>query len=165
MDYPTNDRFQGFDILDMGGANDRDNSKNPLLSHWIWVASDLSNLDDVLDFCREHEDICIKIGQNAREIAETYLSMRHIYASFVNMLALGKDISLMEPTKGGGKKKEVKTRRQSKTKKRKTRRNPGFKEQFVVAEYRGGGIDDGMASYIQSTMGSVWKAYLKKFQH
>jgi hypothetical protein len=165
MDYPTNERFQGFDILDMGGANNRDNSKNPLLSHWIWVASDLSNLDDVLDFCREHEDICINIAQNAREIAETYLSMRHIYASFVNMLALGKDISLMEATKGGGKKKEVKTRRQSKTKKRKTRRNPGFKEQFVVAQYRGGGIDDGMASYIQSTMGSVWKAYLKKFQN
>lgn len=161
MDFPNNDRFQGFDIRDMGGANDRDDSKNPLLSHWIWVDSDLSNLDNVLEFCRDHEDICIKVGQNAREIAETYLSMKHIYASFVNMLALGKDISLMEPSKGGGKKKERKTRRQPRKPKRKTRRNQGFKEHYVIAQYRGGGIEDEMADYIQSTMSNLWRVYLK----
>lgn len=165
IDFPTNDRIQGFDIRDMGGANDRNNSKNPLLSHWIWVDNDLSNLDDVLEFCKEHEDICIKVGQNAREIAETYLSMNHIYASFVNMLALGKEIAFMEPTTGGGKKKEVKTRRQGRNQKRKTRKHHGLREKFVIAEYRGGGIDDDMASYIQNTMGNVWKAYLKNLKN
>lgn len=160
MDFPTNIMFQGFDIRDMGGNGDN-NARNPLLSHWIWVDSDLSNLDDVLDFCREHEDICIKVSQNARDVAETYLSIKSLYASFVNMLALGKDISLQEPSKGGGKKKEVKTRRQPKHKKRKTRRNQGFKEQYVIAQYRGGGIDDGMANYIQSTMSNLWKVFLQ----
>ena len=160
MDFSRNGTFQGFDIRDMGGDG-LNNSKNPMLSHWIWVDNDLSNLDDVLDFCRENESICIKVGQNAKEIAENYLSMTRIYASFVNMLAVAKDISLMEAATGGGKKKQVHTRRQVKKHKKKTRRNQGLKDKFVVAEYRGGGIEEGMTNYIQSTMNNLWKVYLK----
>jgi hypothetical protein len=162
MDFPMNAAFQGFDIRDMGGADDNNNSKNPLLSHWVWVDNDLSNLDDVLDWCKENEGLCIKIGQNARELAVRSLSMNYIFSSFANLLASSVEVALSDVTTGGAvQKKQVYTRKQMKKHKRKTRKHHGFREKLQLAEYRGGEIDDGMASYIQNTMSHLWKVYIK----
>jgi hypothetical protein len=34
-------------------------------------------------------------------------------------------------------------------------------DKLVLAEYRGGGIDDDMLEYVQSSMSNVWKSYIQ----
>jgi hypothetical protein len=135
----------------------------PTDCHYIKVAADLSNLDAVLEWCLEHEAICERIGINGKFKAMSLLNIGMIYNTFVNLLNLQKRTALLPA--GGGSKKPKGTRKQKKLKRQMTRKQKRIapEEKLVLAEYRGGGIEDSMQEYIQSTMSNLWRVYLKNY--
>lgn len=137
---------------------------SPSDCHYIKIAPDLGNLDDVLEWCLENEAICERIGMNGKLKAMYLLNIGTIYNTFVNLLNLQKRTALI-PAGGAFKKKA--TRKQKKSQKRKTRKQKQLppEEKLALAEYRGGGIEESMQEYIQNTMANLWKVYLKKYSH
>ncbi len=162
LDAPSNATLRGYDIRWFGSDNTSD-EKDPLQAHYIVVAPDLSNLDDVLDFCKEHQDICQKIADNARELSTRVLEKEFLFTSFVNLLSVAKTLALSEPAEGGGKPKKAKgTRKASRKEKEKTRkqkkRSPD--DSLILSHYRSDSMDPDMEAYVESTIKSLWKTYL-----
>jgi hypothetical protein len=144
-----------------------DPETDPRTCHYIIIESDLSNIDDVLNWCLDHEEICAQIGANAREEAQRLLNIETIYATFSNILKFAKFTAYQASRGGGGKPlPSKKTRKQSHTKKQKTRKIKRVtkEEPLVLAEYRGGGVEREMEDYIQSTMKKLWSTYVKKLR-
>ncbi len=166
LDAKSNYAIRGYNI-DWLGNNDYSDEKDPLQCHFIWIKRDLSNLDDVLDFCNEHEDVCHKIADNGRELSQRVLQKDFLFASFVNLLASCAMIAVSPPQGGGGKPKKApkgtrKQTRKTKTKTRKQTRKEPQEDPLVLAEYRGGGIDPSMEEYVQNTMRDLWRTFLRK---
>lgn len=158
LDVNTEYGIHGYDI-DTYGQNIDATYADPYLCHFIWVKDDLSNLDQVLDFCNEHEDIVNIIAKNGRDFAGRVLDKKYLFASFVNLLAASVDISTMA---GGGSKRKRKGTMKRKIKKQKTRKQKKQEQKLELAIYRGGGIEEDMKEYIQGTMQKMWKGYIKR---
>jgi hypothetical protein len=157
--------YSGWGDSVLKGYMIEDTTTDPNSCHYIMIKPDLSNVDEVLDWCLEHEAVCARIGANARQTALYLLDINTIYATFVNILNYAK----LTTTAGGGlsrKKvlKEKQTRKQARHGSKKTRKQKRVSsgEQLVLAEYRGGGIENEMEEYIQSTMKKLWSSFAKR---
>ena len=49
------------------------------MQHYIPIKSDLSDLKEKIKWCRDNDDKCLKITQNAREFAEKYITKESIF--------------------------------------------------------------------------------------
>ena len=54
--------------------------------HYVLIASDLSNLEEKINWCIEHEKECEQIAQNALEFYEKHLSKEGTYNYFENLI-------------------------------------------------------------------------------
>jgi hypothetical protein len=151
--------YQGFDI------NDTSLNPNSMYTHIVVNPNTerplYEQLDEVLEWCKNHEDICERFAKNGKLAALECLNMAFIEGTFMNLLNDSVEIAIAEAQGGGKRKKE--TRKQKKQKKRYTRRTQRLAEEdkLKLAEYRGGGIDDDMLQYVQSSMANVWKSYIQ----
>jgi hypothetical protein len=143
--------YRGFDI------NDRSLDVNSFYTH-ILVNPNTERplheqLDEVLEWCKNNEADCERFAKNGRLAA----------LESVNLLNDSVQIAIADVQGGGKQKKGTMKQRQTKQKKRYTRRLQRLAEEdkLVLAEYRGGGIDDDMLEYVQSSMSNVWKSYIQ----
>jgi hypothetical protein len=54
--------------------------------HYISVKEDLSNLQEVLEWCKGHDEECKAIAQRGREFADNALKREFVEASFAKLL-------------------------------------------------------------------------------
>lgn len=165
MDIPGEETLYGYDIHSFGDDQNTSKEADPYYCQFIWVENDLSDLDDVLDFCKSNPSIVNIIASNAKKKALEVLSMKFLFASFVNLLSISvinsinnEEVEEVENQQGGRQKKGT---RKTKVRKQQTRKYQRSEGRLVLAKYKGGGLDDSMQEYIHNAMSKVWKNYIR----
>ena len=156
MDKDKSFAHRGFDI--------KEDTLSTLANKcFIWVNPSLDDLDDVLEWCVEHDDACKTIAKNGREYALRILSKQYIYGSLVNTLNACVDTAMS----GGAvitKQKQTRKQTQKKGSNKKTRKQKKQTrgDPLVLAEYRKEDPSPFMKDYIQSTMKNLWQTFAKR---
>jgi hypothetical protein len=129
---------------------------------YLTIAPKLGNLDEVLTWIQENDEICKQIAANGKAYALKALSKQYLYTSFTNILNAVVALSKVEAANGGSRQKQTRKHKASKAKKTRKQSKRSKEDPLVLSHYRGAELSDSMGDYISSTMRNLWERFAKR---